>query len=223
MINLFKRVIDLTPLSLQAIRLIKTIGFCFFCAALGWFLVLALHFGTGTRFMVLTRDPAATNNTPIYVGILSNLGVMLWAASAAVCIFSASVIKKRGSLSQLKNFFLFSGLFSLCLGIDDLLMMHENFFPNTLMIPEKIVYLCYLLITFSYLLFYVETILCSSYLLLYLALLFFSISVGMDKLLPFCEIETFFEDGFKFTGIIFWLTYYTHTALESLTKGEGNK
>ena len=37
--------------------------------------------------MDFTRDPLSIVGAPVYIGILSNLGILFWAAGATICFF----------------------------------------------------------------------------------------------------------------------------------------
>src|SRR4051812_13660513 len=55
-------------------------------------MVVVIHLTTGHFISDMTRDPAAVTGSEIYIGILSNVGILGWAAVAAVCFFSASLL-----------------------------------------------------------------------------------------------------------------------------------
>ena len=44
-----------------------------------------------------TRDPSAIAGISSFAGIVSNLGVLLWCASAAISLFSWAVLRHRAS------------------------------------------------------------------------------------------------------------------------------
>jgi hypothetical protein len=48
---------------------------------------------TGQRPWYFTSDPFVLGHLPFYAGILSNVGILLWSASAAICFFTATVVK----------------------------------------------------------------------------------------------------------------------------------
>ena len=57
----------------------------------------------------LTRDPAAILDVPVYVGFLSQIGILLWAATAAICLFSAAVLWRREPVDSIARFLVCSG------------------------------------------------------------------------------------------------------------------
>lgn len=171
-----------------------------------------LHLYTGASFGELTRDPAAVFEAPFYVGFLSQLGIFMWSSSAAICLFSAAIFMQSSNDMRTRNFFIFSGLLSLMLGFDDVFLLHENVFPH-FGIPEKIVLVTYALLTLTYLVRFFATILKTDYVLLLMALSFFSFSVLSDILLPEAQASYLIEDSMKMMGQISWVAYYFRAGL----------
>jgi hypothetical protein len=54
----------------------------------------------------------------------------------------------------------------------------------------------------------------SDFPILAVSAVFYAISMGMDKLLPSSDTETFIENGCKLIGIAFLLTYLTRTCIQ---------
>lgn len=187
--------------SLPAIGLILVVSAALMGAA------LLLHFRRQIPIGVFTRDPATTVGFPIYTGFISQLGIFCWAASAAVCLFSAKVISKDQNNIEIRLFFIFSGLLTLFLGLDDAFLFHEEIFPFHFGIPEKVIYAGYIGLVLFYLIRFYPTILKTEYILLIIALSFFGFSVGLDVVIP--KGNSFLlEDSAKLIGIVSWLTYF---------------
>ncbi len=91
-------------------------------------LVGYLHFEDRVPAYQLMDDPASYAHLEWYTGVLSNVVVLLWCASAAVCGFSG--LLSRGSddahLQRLSQFLGLLALSSLWLTFDDLLLLHEQ-------------------------------------------------------------------------------------------------
>jgi hypothetical protein len=158
---------------------------------------------------VFTRDPLAVAGGKPYFGLLSNLGVILWSATAAMCFFSYAILKTIKRLTEMPKFILFGGLFSLLLLFDDLFMFHEKVYPNYLGIGEKIVFLSYGMLFAAYLVYFRKTIMKANYDYLSFAAFFFALAILVDilplnHLLPMYYL---FEDGPKFLGIVSWFGY----------------
>ena len=58
---------------------------------------------TGRRVWYFTNDPFILGNLPFYVGVLSSLANILWGAAAAVCFFSALVLRAKDDGKRAEN------------------------------------------------------------------------------------------------------------------------
>ncbi|MDO1448087.1 hypothetical protein Q0590_17570 [Rhodocytophaga aerolata] len=166
-------------------------------------------------FNHFTRDPAAiTNSNPLY-GLLSNIGILIWCASATCCFLTYTIKSNWGSSKITTNFWLVSGLITSMLLLDDLFMLHEELFPNVLQIPEKAILASYFILIAAYLVNFGKIILKTRFLFLLLAFGLFGISVIADILnaLPF---HFLIEDGSKFLGIVSWAIYFTTNSMKSI-------
>lgn len=179
-------------------------------------MLLVLKYQAQIAIMDLMRDPAAVMETPFYIGLLSNAGVLLWWATAAVCLFSSSVLRGATHYKELRSFFQFSGLLTATLTLDDFFLLHESVFPKYFNLSEKFVYLIYGLTLLLYLYRFKKIILKTNFVLLLFAFWFFGFSVLIDKILPFSELSVFLEDGAKLLGIVSWLAYFIRTCLQSI-------
>lgn len=170
---------------------------------------------TDTPVAMFTRDPADITRTSPFLGVISNIGILLWCATATICFFSA-IILKGGSSRHLACFFLLAGILTGILLLDDLFLLHERVYTQFFHWRQRYILLTYILLVLGYLLRFRDIILRSNYLTLLLALGFFALSEGMDVLsvlwkdfLPFHHL---YEDGFKLFGLSSWLAYFGHTA-----------
>lgn len=173
--------------------------------------VLAARTLNGTPIPNLTRDPQAIAALPVHAGFLSNVGVILWSATAAVCLFSYAVLRERRTDTTMARYLLFGGLISGMLLIDDLFMMHDAVFPRYLGTSDEVAYGAYMLITLAYFIWFRWTIPRTDYLLLVLASIGFGVSIVADVRHWFSyssDISFFVEDGSKFFGIALWSAYF---------------
>lgn len=177
--------------------------------------IFLIHHFLGASFRDLTRDPAAVAHLPAYTGILSNLGIVLWACSASVCLFAALLLHSQPSRHRQRNFLFASALFSGWLMADDLLMLHEQVFPLLLHIPEMAVLVAYVGLASAYFLLFSRDILATAFPLFGLALSFLGFSLVADALPLAFSHPYLMEDGAKFIGIAAWFAYFCHTAWES--------
>jgi hypothetical protein len=162
----------------------------------------------------LTRDIFASTDSPVYTGFLSNLGLFVWAAAVAIWLLAALLLARVDLRHPLLPFAIGSGLFSGLLLCDDAFMFHELILPDYLGIPEKAVMVAYILIALSYVGLNLRHILRSPYLLLLIAIGFLGLSMGLDELIHFSQLETLAEDTLKFAGIVFWAGYAATAAIQ---------
>ena len=105
-------------------------------------LAVLLHFWKGIPFGDLTRNPTAIAGALPYTGFLSQIGNCFWSATAAICLFGAKVVSRHPDSLKIKRFLFVSGLLTLLLGLDDIFLLHEEFFP-WLGVPEVLVFASY--------------------------------------------------------------------------------
>ena len=106
---------------------------------------------------VLMKDPLAV--VPLtqtcchfYYGFISNLGVMLWTAAAAVCLFASLLLFRANRRSEDATFLLAAGVFTGWLALDDLFMIHEDVLP-WFGVPQVVTYGAYAAIAALYFLY----------------------------------------------------------------------
>lgn len=182
-------------------------------AAAVLFVIGLLRVTAGVDIGELTRDPIHKTGLHPFVGFLSNLGVMLWAFTAATCFFTAMVMRRSGRGGKEVGFFLAAGAITTWLMLDDMYLFHEVIFRDYLGIGESITYPLYVGMAALFVYRFRLRIMNSEYILLVLAACFFLVSMVFDlfadsELLPGSYL---FEDGFKFLGIVSWLLYFTRS------------
>ncbi len=168
----------------------------------------------GISFRFFSADPTATLGGHPLTGMQSNLGIFVWSAAGAICLLTQAVLRGRPASS----FFLWSGVITILLSLDDLFHLHEFFAPRYLGIKEKIVYIAYGIGITCYLIKFRNFFFDSKLHLLFLAFGFFSLSVLIDLLQTRwpSHWRIFFEDGFKLLGIVGWSGYLIRTSFEAI-------
>lgn len=173
----------------------------------------------------LMRDPLATLEADPLVGAMSNLGIVVWSAAAGACLLAALALRRRGDDRESASFFLWSGVLTVVLVLDDLYQFHEQIGPVSLHLAQRGIYLVYLAAVVTYLFRFRRRILATDWLILVLAGIAFAVSIGVD-LLPetlrdgvLAPVEDLVEDGAKFVGIVLWSTYFTREAAAALGRG----
>jgi hypothetical protein len=166
------------------------------------------------------RDAMATLKAHPLTGVQSNIGVLIWCATAAVCIFSHGVLRHGGAGGGDCSFFLCSGLFTALLAIDDLFLVHEDLLHRYLgsWTYGKGLYVAYGLFIVWYVVRFRSMVARSEYALLLVALLLFGAALAIDF---FDDIwispwRIFWEDGFKLMGIMTWCGYLTRACFQAI-------
>lgn len=154
------------------------------------------------------RDAADTSNRSPFLGLGSNLGAFCLAIASSIAIFSALLLKKR----YLSKLLLWSGLFSLLLFMDDFFMLHEQgFFVG---FPEQIVFAFYGILFISISIAMIRSSINSDSRTLLASALFFALSILIDVIQSFWDSpwRIYYEDGFKFVGIVSWTIFLIQTS-----------
>lgn len=180
---------------------------------------------------LLTADPLAVYQAPFYIGAISNLGILLWCASASVCLFCFVLLRKFPAHRLPARFLLYSGLIISVLMFDDFFQLHEILYRDTLGIPEAFVVSLYGVLFLANLVVFRKAILKTDFLLLLLAFGFFGLSLFFDLIMVqnihgknYHEI---YEEGPKLMGLASWTAYFVRAALQFtrpvLIPGPGDK
>lgn len=175
----------------------------------------------GVEIQSLTKDFSAAARVPFYTGVVSNVGIYLWCAAAAICLFGFLVLWAPARRDAW--FLLASGALTAMLFVDDAFLVHEVIGPYHLGIGSDSLMLSYLACTLAYLVALHRRILTTNFLILGMALGFFAMSFLADKLHDTGRLEAvtggsqdiafLIEDGLKLAGISAWLGYFVSTCL----------
>ena len=175
--------------------------------------------GTGRRIWFFTVEPFLLGHLPFYAGILSIVGNLLWAATAAVCFFSAWLLRADVQGRQGKHFLSMSSLLTSLLLIDGLFQMHRLFYVKYLHLTTFFIYGVYGACVLGYFGYFRKQIRETEFLLLALALIFFILAVVFDTFSILPRGATAFSDGLKLFGIVSWFTYFIRTCRVVLRPG----
>ena len=157
---------------------------------------------------VLMRDVFAVAGQPVYIGLISNLGILLWAAAATIWAVCWFVLRGNAETRRAARFCFWSFWFSLFLLLDDALMFHDELLPVFFGAREGVVIVGMGVIALAYgLRFGWQIITETAFVPELLAAGFLASSLLYDKIIPFSEMQTLVEDGLKLAGIVFWLSY----------------
>lgn len=221
------------PTKLIAAVLAATVGGLAVVVAASRFSGLPLGWFFSDPLISVLDDPLLAGN-PL-LGFVSVLGVMLWTVTVGVCLLAALVVHRSGGAGTVGvGFFAWPGIISAILALDDQFQLHEEVLPTLLGRGQTIILFSYVALVGGYFWWYRRSIRATEVGLLVTSGLFFAVSLGVD-LVPFvffiatgdgADVEGhaafqfaqhLVEDGAKFIGIGFWLTYFARTAAVTLT------
>jgi hypothetical protein len=174
-------------------------------------IIIALFATNGIKMAHISRDPAHLADFPIYYGLLSNIGILIWTAGASVALFSSFLLSAGKGRSLLR----WAGILTLILTVDDFFLLHDAVFPGVLHIDGLYLYLFYLLAFPLFFLLHLRFILeQTEYKILALGLFLLGTSVLMDlELLP-GGIDV--EDSFKIAGMATFAYYWILSSFQLL-------
>lgn len=188
------------------------------------FLVAALLVERGTGFPsgFFSRDPALVLDAHPLIGLQSHIGVLIWFATGAVCLFSAALLWTAGADRSRSRFLMWAGIFSIVLALDDLILLHDVLIYRIGDRLEPILgvddppgfselglYTLYFVGFAAFAWIYRRTLVTRHRGWLVLALVLFAASVAIDLVQHRLGAgRLFFEDGFKLLGIVGWAVYW---------------
>ena len=177
--------------------------------------------GLGISIEAFFRDPSATLGGHPLTGVISNLGALAWCAGAAICFFTAAILRRRGD--GLATFFFWSGILTSVLLLDDFFLFHDDLAKRLFRMKQRHVEIAYVAAVAAYLVAFRRILLESDWPILFAALSLFGGSMAVDQLQHHfaSHWRIAFEDGSKFLGIVVWAGYFVQTGLQAVRRGDG--
>ena len=167
------------------------------------------------KLILVVRDLAQTCGYPIGVGMISNIGVLLWGAAASICFFVAFAEK---TAQEDYKFLLLGGIFSALLCIDDFFLLHDRY------VGPDFLYLTYLTLSILLLIRFWKILKKIGLFRLVISIFFLALSVLFDRIIQDLfnqsyELTQLIEEGFKFLGIACWLNFWCKASSNVLRFG----
>ena len=168
------------------------------------------------KLSLVLRDLAQTCGYPIGVGMISNIGILLWGAATSICLFTTFSQNINSDSSKL---LLLGGLFSGLLCIDDFFLLHDRYIGPDFLNLTYLAISIFLLVRFRRLLKKIGLF------NLIISILFLGLSIFFDGVIQQIfnqsyEITQLIEEGFKFLGIACWLNFWCKASSYALKFGE---
>lgn len=174
---------------------------------------------TGRAVADFTREPVSalqettcTGGACSYIGLVSNAGLLVWAAAAGVCLVTA-VVCRLDARSSLAGPFLWLGLLTAVLAVDDGFQLHEYAAPAVVAQGEALTILVYALALGVILLRYRSFVLRTPFGLLLASGALFAVSIACDRWATDLHLV---EDGAKLLGIVSWAMWLVSTSVAVL-------
>ena len=168
------------------------------------------------KLNLVVRDLAQTCGYPIGVGMISNIGILFWAAAASICLFTSfsEIINNESS-----KLLLLGGVFSSLLCIDDFFLLHDRYIGPDFLNLTYLSISIFLLVRFQRILKKIGV----SYLII--SILFLGLSIFFDGVIQQIfnqsyELTQLIEEGFKFIGIACWLNFWCKSSSYALKFGK---
>ena len=182
-------------------------------------LAISLSAMAGIKGILVIRDLAQTCDSPLGVGLISNLGYLLWIATAAIALFTAYSTPTY-SQHKLKDLLLCGGWFSFILCIDDMFLLHDRYIGQTFL------YVIYAIFAFLIVFKFRDQLIKNGGEIFILAATLLAFSVLTDKfqrdiadIMPIkYETIQLFEEGVKFLGITTWLYFWWSASSKFIRK-----
>ncbi|GAB4423615.1 MAG: hypothetical protein OHK0015_01360 [Chloroflexi bacterium OHK40] len=165
-------------------------------------------------FSTLVRDIFALTGRPVYLGLLSNLGILAWTVGAVSWLMGAAMLRGRPAQAELFRLTLVLGLLTTLMVLDDGLMIHEYLFPRFTGLPEQLFLAIYPLGLVVATVAGGRSVVRTPYPIGLIAGSLLAGSLLVDWILPVSDVQLLVEDGMKFAGIVFWAVYACSTALQ---------
>ncbi len=180
-------------------------------------ITVTVSYKFGIPISKFTHDPVEIIGGHPFLGVISNIGVLLWCASAVICFFSFALLNCSEKCSEIMWLILGGGGISAVFLLDDLFLLHEEIFPSYLHINQKIIFLFYGIMFLFYLAKFRRSILKTNFLFLLFATFFLVSSAIIDQLKGYSlPGHNLFEDGSKFFGIVSWFGYYFSVCFQEI-------
>ena len=164
------------------------------------------------KLSLVVRDLAQTCGYPIGVGMISNIGILLWGAAASICLFTTFSQEINSDSSKL---LLLGGVFSGILCIDDFFLLHDRY------IGPDFLNLTYLSISIFLLVRFPKILKRIGLFNLVISILFLGLSIFFDGVIQQIfnqsyDLTQLIEEGFKFLGIACWLNFWCKASSHAL-------
>jgi len=208
----------------KAHNLLKVIIVAITPSLITYALAINLSAMAGIKGILVIRDLAQTCDSALGIGLISNLGYLLWIAPASIALFTAYGTPTN-SQHKLKELLLCGGWFSFILCIDDMFLLHDRYIGQTFL------YVVYAIFAFLIVFRFRDQLIKNGGEIFILAATLLAFSILTDKfqrdivdILPVkYETTQIFEEGVKFLGISSWFYFWWTTSSKFIRKAASHE
>ena len=208
----------------KAQNLLKAIIVAITPSLITYALAINLSAMAGIKGILVIRDLAQTCDSALGIGLISNLGYLLWIAPASIALFTAYGTPTN-SQHKLKELLLCGGWFSFILCIDDMFLLHDRYIGQTFL------YVVYAIFAFLIVFRFRDQLIKNGGEIFILAATLLAFSILTDKfqrdivdILPVkYETTQIFEEGVKFLGISSWFYFWWTTSSKFIRKAASHE
>ena len=208
----------------KAHNLLKAIIVAITPSLITYALAIKLSAMAGIKGILVIRDLAQTCDSALGIGLISNLGYLLWIAPASIALFTAYGTPTN-SQHKLKELLLCGGWFSFILCIDDMFLLHDRYIGQTFL------YVVYAIFAFLIVFRFRDQLIKNGGEIFILAATLLAFSILTDKfqrdmvdILPVkYETTQIFEEGVKFLGISSWFYFWWTTSSKFIRKAASHE
>ena len=208
----------------KARNLLKAIIVAITPSLITYALAINLSAMAGIKGILVIRDLAQTCDSALGIGLISNLGYLLWIATASIALFTAYGTPTN-SQHKLKELLLCGGWFSFILCIDDMFLLHDRYIGQTFL------YVVYAIFAFLIVFRFRDQLIRNGGEIFILAATLLAFSILTDKfqrdivdILPVkYETTQIFEEGVKFLGISSWFYFWWTTSSKFIRKAASHE
>lgn len=148
-------------------------------------------------------------------GLVASLESLLWVGAAAICLFTAAMLRAAHGDASQTRFLVVAGLVTLWLGLDDVFTVHGEILP-ALGVPHGLAAAAYLAVVALYLLASWRAVLANRPVLLLGAGLLFAASLRAHAFVPGTQEGLFAEAGFHFLATAVWSGFHVIAAARAV-------
>jgi hypothetical protein len=165
-------------------------------------------------FDYFSRDPATTFVASPFVGLLSNVGVLLTSGAAAICAFAGVLVARVRGWREASPLLAFSAGAGY-LALDDLFLLHDDIFPYKVGVPQGAVLIGYAAVAAVFLWRFQSVFRQHDWPLLAIAAVALAVSLALDfeeihHHIPYVEgeLKVWLEDSLKLFGLGFLASFF---------------